>query len=359
MNDTTKRAQEAMVVRIGVDSSKRYMQVHGVDARDRTVFAKAIRREEFLAFAVQLPPCVLGLEACSASHYWARKLKELGHEPRVMAAEHVAPYRKSRKGKNDANDAEAICEAAGRPNMRLVTIKSEEQQSVLALHRLRAGLVEDRTGMMNRIRGILAEFGLWVAQTPDKLANWLGKGAESIEGLPTLAREGIVIAREHWRELDHRIAELDGKIAETAKASEEAKRLQKVVGVGVLTASAVVATIVDGKQFKNGRQFSASMGIVPSQHSTGGKTVLGRITKRGDGYLRHLLVQGARSAMSAAQRRKPEKLTRLERWMLELNARVGYQKALVAIANKHARIIWAVLAKGEAYDPRHGQAEPA
>lgn len=358
MDDTTKRAQVATVVRVGVDSSKRYMQVHGVDAQGSVVFAKAMRREEFLAFAAQLPPCVMGLEACSASHYWARKLKELGHEPRVMAAEHVAPYRKSRKGKNDANDAEAICEAAGRPNMRWVTVKSEEQQSVLTLHRLRAGLVEDRTGMMNRIRGILAEFGLWVAQTPDKLAAWLGKEAESLEGLPILARQGIVIAREHWRELDRRIGELDAMIVETNKSSESAKRLQKMVGVGVMTASAVVASIVDGKQFGNGRRFAASLGVVPSQHSTGGKTVLGRITKRGDGYLRHLLVQGARSALVAAQRRKPEKLTRLERWMLELNARVGYQKTLVAIANKHARIIWAVLAKGEAYDPKHGQGQP-
>lgn len=359
MDDTTKRGQIATVVRIGVDSSKRYMQVHGVDAQDRVVFAKAIRREEFLVFVANLSPCVIGLEACSASHYWARKLKEFGHEPRVMAGEHVAPYRKSRKGKNDANDAEAICEAAGRPNMRLVTIKSEEQQSVLALHRLRAGLVEDRTGTMNRIRGILAEFGIWVAQTPDKLASWMGKEAVAIEGLPMLAQEGIVIAREHWRELDCRIAELEVKIAEMARASKGANRLQEIVGVGVMTASAVVASIVDGKQFGNGRQFSASLGLVPSQHSTGGKTVLGRITKRGDGYLRHLMVQGARSAMIAAQRRKPEKLTRHERWMLELNARVGYQKALVAVANKHARIIWAVLAKGEAYDPKHGEMQPA
>lgn len=359
MNDTTKKGQVATVVRIGVDSSKRYMQVHGVDTQDRVVFAKAIRREEFLVFVANLPPCVIGLEACSASHYWARKLKEFGHEPRVMAAEHVLPYRKSRKGKNDANDAEAICEAAGRPNMRLVTIKSEEQQSVLSLHRLRAGLVADRTGMMNRIRGILSEFGIWVAQTPDKLAAWLGKDAAAIEGLPVLAQDGIVIAREHWRELDRRIDELDKKIIEVTKASTDANRLQEIVGVGVMTAGAVVASIVDGKQFGNGRQFAASLGLVPSQHSTGGKTVLGRITKQGDGYLRHLLVQGARSVMIAAQRRKPEKLTRHERWMLELNTRVGYQKCLVAIANKHARIIWAVLAKGEAYDPQHGQMQPA
>ena len=182
----------ATVVRIGVDRSKRYMQVHGVDARDRVVFAKAIRGEEFLAFVVQLPPCVLGLEACSASHYRARKLKELGHEPRVMAAEHVAPYRKSRKGKNDA---EAICEAAGRPNMRLVTVKSEEQQSVLALHRLRAGLVEDRTGMMNRIRGILAEFG---AQTPDKLVAWLFLGSNHIRKIRFRPLEQGVADRQHY-----------------------------------------------------------------------------------------------------------------------------------------------------------------
>ena len=355
MESTTKVGKVATVKCIGVDSSKHYMHVHGADEHGQVVLVKVVRREEFLSWAANVPRCVIGLEACSASHYWARELAKLGHEARLMAAEHVAPYRKSRKGKNDANDAEAICEAAGRPNMRFVTVKSEEQQSLLVLHRLRSGLVDERTALMSRIRGLLAEFGIWIAQSPTKLAGWFGKRAQAIEGLPALARVGIEAARAHWLVLDQRIAELDNRIAEATKANEAAVRLQRMTGVGILTASTVVATAVDGKQFKNGRDYAASLGLVPSQHGTGGKTVLGRITKRGDAYLRHLLVQGARSALTAAQRKKPEKLTRLQRWMLELNARVGYYKTLVAIANKHARIIWAVLAKGEAYDPNHGQ----
>jgi transposase len=354
MERTPKVGNVATVTRIGVDSSKHYMHVHGVDGQGRTVLVKTLRREEFLAWAANMPRCLIGFEACSASHYWARELGKLGHEVRLMAAEHVLPYRKSRKGKNDANDAEAICEAVGRPNMRFVTVKSEESQSLLVLHRVRCGLVEERTALMNRIRGLLAEFGLWIGKSPEKLAAWFGKQPEALAGLPGLARAGIEAARAHWRGLDERIKELDQQIAEASKSSETA-RLQEMVGVGILTASAAVATIADGKRFKNGRGFAASVGLVPSQHSTGGKTTLGRITKRGDGYLRHLLIQGARSALSAAQRRKPEKLTRMQRWMLELNARVGYPKTLVAIANKHARIIWAVLAKGEAYDPNYGQ----
>ena len=355
MERTTKAAKVATVKRIGVDSSKHYMHAYGVDEHGQVVLAKALRREEFLSWAANVSRCVIGLEACSASHYWARELGKLGHEVRLMAAEHVVPYRKSRKGKNDANDAEAICEAAGRANMRFVTVKSEESQSLLVLHRVRSGLVEERTALMSRIRGLLAEFGIWIAKSPEKLAGWFGKHGETLQRLPELARVGIEAARAHWLVLDARIAEVDQKIAEATKASEAARRLQKMVGVGVLTASAVVATAGDGKQFKNGRNYAASLGLVPSQHSTGGKTQLGRITKRGDAYLRHLLVQGARSALTAAQRKKPDKLSRLQRWMLELNARVGYYKTLVAIANKHARVIWAVLAKGEAYDPNYGQ----
>lgn len=350
MEVSMKEKKIATINRVGVDSSKHYMHVHGVDKRDRVVLVKAMRREEFLAWVANIPRCIFGFEACSASHYWARELRKLGHEVRLMAAAHVSPYRKSRKGKNDRNDAEAICEAMSRPNMRFVTVKSEEQQSLLVLHRLRAGLRDERTGQINRIRGLLAEFGIWISQSPEKLASWFHKQSETLAALPPLAKRGIEAAREHWKTLDERIEEMDEQIIEATKGSQAAVRLQKINGVGMLTSSAIVATVVDGKQFKNGREFAASIGVVPSQHSTGGKTTLGRITKAGDGYLRHLLMQGARSAIAAALRRKPEKLTRLERWMLALNARVGYYKTLVAIANKHARIIWAVLTKGEDYD---------
>lgn len=359
MRVSTKTERIAMLKRMGVDSSKHYLHVHGVDAHERVVLVKTLRREEFLVWAANVPKCVIGFEACSSSHYWARELSKLGHEVKVMAAEYVLPYRKSRKGKNDANDAEAICEAAGRPNMRFVTVKCEEQQSLLALHRLRSGLVDDRTALIGQIRGLLAEFGIWIGQTPDKLENWFSKQAEELAQLPLLARTGIELARAHWKTLDQRIEELDKQIKQVAKKNEATERLQKIVGVGMITASAITATIIDGRQFKNGREFAASIGLVPSQHSTGGKVKLGRITKRGDSYLRYLLVQGARSAFIAARRRKPEKLTRLERWMLALNARVGYYKTLVAIANKHARIIWAVLAKGEAFDPEYGESQPA
>ncbi|MDV6344942.1 IS110 family transposase [Nitrosomonas sp. Is37] len=358
MRVSTKTERIATLKRIGVDSSKHYLHVHGVDSGERVVLVKMLRREEFLAWAANIPKCVIGFEACSSSHYWARELSKLGHEVKLMAAEYVSPYRKSRKGKNDATDAEAICEAVGRPNMQFVTVKCEEQQSLLVLHRLRAGLVGERTAQMNRIRGLLAEFGIWIGKTVAKLENRFSKQAEELARLPLLAKTGIEWARAHWKMLDERIAELDRQINQVAKGNEAAGKIQKIIGIGTLTASAVTATIIDGKQFKNGRKFAASIGLVPSQHSTGGKAKLGRITKRGDSYLRHLLVQGARSAFVAARRRKPEKLTRLEKWMLTLNARVGYYKTLVAIANKHARIIWAVLAKGEAFDPKHGESQP-
>ncbi|SER25747.1 transposase, partial [Nitrosomonas sp. Nm51] len=232
MRVSTKTERIAIFKRLGVDSSKHYLHVHGVDVYDRVVLVKTLRREDFLAWAANISSCLIGFEACSGSHYWARELGKLGHEVRIMAAEYVSPYRKSRKSKNDINDAEAICEAAGRPNMRFVTIKCEEQQSLLMLHRLRSGLVNDRTAQMNRIRGLLAEFGIWIGQTPDKLESWFSRQAEELARLPLLARSGIELARAHWKALDQRIAELEKQIKQIAQKNEATERLQKIVGVG-------------------------------------------------------------------------------------------------------------------------------
>jgi transposase len=350
-------AGEARIARVGADLAKRVFQVHAVDGVGRGMCRRSLPREKFVAWCARLPAgCVVAMEMSSGAHHFARRLQALGLQPRLMSAQLVAPYRsEGASGKNDANDAAAICEAASRPTMRFVPVKSVEQQSMLCVHRLREGLKTERTACINRIRGLLAEFGLVFAQSPDALRRVLAEVIEDAGNeMNALARRVILRSQEHWRELDAHIAWCDERIAQHARENPAVRRAAQLVGIGTLGASAVVATVDDFAQFKNGAQFGAWCGIVPRQHSSGGKTQLGAITRRGDAYLRSLLVQGAKSAVFTAHKRTDP----ISRWTLALRERSGWQVAAVALANKNARILWAMMTRGETFDPRHVSVKP-
>ena len=337
------------ITTVGLDLAKQVMAVHGVDAIGRMVMRKVLRRDALLTWSAMLPPCVVAIEACGGAHHWARELTRQGHTVRIIAAEFVQAFRKS--GKNDANDAEAICTAARQANMRFVAMKTVEQQAALCVHRLRQGLVEERTALINRLRGLLTEFGVVAPLSPEKLRRDLARCLDPDDlRLPALVRELVRDQIVALDQLEARLSAYAEQIAAQAKHSESAKRLQTIAGVGPTTASAFVATVGAPQEFRNGRQFAAWLGLTPKQHSTGGKTRLGRITKRGDAYLRTLLILGAKSALQAALRKPPERRHRLQQWIVAVLARIGYHKTLVAIANKHARIIWALLVKGEDFD---------
>ncbi|HKR43786.1 MAG TPA: IS110 family transposase [Paraburkholderia sp.] len=339
------------ITRIGVDLAKNLIVVHGVDSMGRVAIRKTIPRPRFLEWFANLEPCLVAMEACGSAHYWARKLRALGHEVRLIAPQFAAAYRKGGKHvKNDRLDAEAICEAASRPHMRFVAVKTADQQNVLVLHRMRTGFVEERTALINRLRGELAEFGMFIPQGIDafraRFPDTLEDGTTELNGV---ARTALRAGWDHIQAFDQQIAWCDSQIAAHARHDSDAQRLMAIVGVGPLTASAAVATVGDARLFSNGRQFAAWLGSVPKQKSSGGKTRLGHITKQGNAYLRTLLFQGARSALTSAHRRTD----RLSRWIVQLRARAGWYRTLVAVANKHARIVWAILAKGEHFDPSY------
>jgi transposase len=345
------------MARVGVDLAKNVIQVHAVDTQGRRVVARAFKRDALLAWCAQLPAgCVVAMEACGGAHHMARKLRAMGLDARLIAASFVSPYRMEGKGgKNDMTDAAAICEAASRPTMRFVAIKSCEQQGVMALHRAREGLKEERTACINRIRGVLSEFGLVFGKSPKALRAVLADVIEDADNeLSTMARMVLQRAFEHWRELDEHMHWCDRQVGQHVRTSAAAQRAAKIDGIGELGASALTASVGDFKQFKSGAQFGAWLGIVPRQNSSGGKASLGRITKRGDDYLRTLLIQGAKSAvMSAGKRDDP-----ISRWLVQLTARVGWQKACVAMANKNARILWSVMTRDQGYDPHHVSVKP-
>ena len=345
------------IVRVGVDLAKQVIQVHAVDAAGRRVVARAIKRGQFLAWCAQLPAgCMVAMEACSGAHHWGRELRRLGLDARLIAANFVSPYRmEGRSGKNDMTDAAAICETASRPSMRFVPIKSCEQQGVMSLHRVREGFKEERTACINRIRGVLAEYGLVFGKSPKVLRAVLADVLEDAGNTMTgLARLVVQRAFDHWRALDEHMTWCDRQIGAHVRGSEDAKRAAKITGIGEIGASALVAGVGDFKQFKGGHQLGAWLGLVPSQNSSGGKASLGRITKRGDDYLRTLLIQGAKSAvMSAGKRDDPT-----SRWLQQLIARVGWQKACVAMANKNARILWAVMTREQGFEAQHVSVKP-
>jgi transposase len=335
-----------MIKRVGLDIAKQVFQAHGVDEHEKPKVRKQLQRSKVLPFFAQLPPCEVGIEACGGAHYWARALTKLGHTVKLIAAHYVTPYRT--RGKNDANDAEAICEAMSRPKTRFVAAKSEEQQSILMLHRARALVVTNRTAQMNQIRGLLGEFGIVVPKGPTKLRRELPGILEAGEnGLPALARQVLASLLEQFRSFDAQMAGYDRQIREIAQASEPARRLMAVESIGPQTATALVASIGNPQVYDSGRNYAASIGLTPKQHSSGGKERLGHITHHGDSYVRTLLVHGARSYLRTVDK----KTDRKSAWARSLKTRRHVNVAAVALAAKHARVAWAILAHGTDYMP--------
>lgn len=338
------------VTTAGIDLAKNVFQVHGVDEHGKTVLKKQLKRDQMAAFFANLPPCLIGVEACGSAHHWARKLQGFGHIVKLMAPQFVKPYVKTNK--NDAADAEAICEAVRRPNMRFVPVKNVEQQAVLALHRVRQGFVKARTAQANQIRGLLSKLGLII---PVGIVNIAKRVPELIEDasneLPGAFRLLIDRLMDHLKELDAQVDEMEAQVVAWHRANAVSVKLQKIPGIGPITASALVASLGDAKNFDSGRQVAAWLGLVPRQHSSGGKNVLLGMSKRGDTYLRTLLIHGARAVVRSAQA-KPDK----EGWLHKLLARRNANVAEVALANKNARTVWALLAHGRAYQPGYGVA---
>jgi transposase len=330
------------VVRIGLDVAKNVFQVHGVDEIGAVVVRRRLRRSEVIAFFAQLPRCRVGLEACSASHHWAREIVAVGHEVRIMPARYVKPY--VQRGKNDALDAEAICEAVGRPTMRFAAIKSVEQQSALTLHRTREILVKQETMLANLIRGCLGEFGIVAPLGIRRVVELIAiVRDESDTRLPTEARSAMILVAGQLEDLQRRIREVERAIHLWHRQNEASRRLATIPGVGPITASAVVATVGNVDAFKSARHFAAFLGLTPKEHSTGGKQRLGRISKQGDVYIRRLLILGGTSLVRYARG------TGATSWAAALLRRRPTRVVTVALANKAARIIWALLARGGVY----------
>jgi transposase len=328
---------------IGVDIAKSVFQIHGVDADGTVVIRKRVGRAKFLEFFTELPPCLVGMEACATAHQWARELKKFGHDTRLMPPTYVKAYVK--RGKSDAADAAAICEAVTRPSMRFVPIKSVEQQSALMLHRTRDLLIRQRTQLINALRAHLAELGLVAAKGHEGLQQLVTAVTKSSdEQLPSNARFACQSFVAQLHAVQTQISGLDKRITQAHRANADSKRLEAIPGFGVILSTAVVATMTDPKAFRTGREFAAWVGLVPRQNSTGGKQRLGSISKQGDRYLRRLLVLGAISIVGTA-RTRPDKYP----WVTELLARRPAKVVAVALANKMARTAWAVLARGETY----------
>jgi transposase len=328
------------VTTIGLDLAKHVFQVHGVDASGSVVLRRRLRRRELLTFFAGLKPCLVGMEACATAHYWARELRALGHEVRLMPAQYVKAY--LRRGKSDAADAAAICEAVTRPSMRFVPVKGEAQQAALMLHRVRDLLVRQRTQLINAIRGHLAEFGAIEAQGPWNVGRLLA-GLEEDGSVPRLVQELAHLLAAQLQEVEHRIGEVDARILAWHKADPVSQRLAAIPGIGPLVATAIAATVPDPSAFRSGREFAAWLGLVPRQNSTGGKTRLGRTSRQGDAYIRRLLVIGAQSVLYCS------KAARANPWIQGLLAKRPRMVVAVALANKTARIAWAVMARGTTY----------
>ena len=325
---------------IGVDLAKSVFQVHGVDKRGKVVVTRRLSRHRMLEYFATVPPCVVGMEACATAHHWARELGRLGHTVRLMPPQYVKPFVKRQK--NDRADAEAICEAVQRPTMRFVPIKTVTQQGMLVIHRTRELLVRQRTQLINALRGHLAEFGVVAPQGTWNVGALTARVADpDEERIPAVARAMLQVLIDQMRALDTAIEAIDRQLHDQARADETCQRLLTVPGIGPVTATALVATIGDGRNFRSGRHLAAWLGLVPQQHSSGGKEVLGGISKAGDGYLRRMLVHGARSVMYRCRSTVP--------WLKGLSQRRPFNVATVALANKTARIAWAVLTQGSTY----------
>jgi transposase len=328
---------------VGIDLAKNIFQVHGDDSKGKPVLRKRLSREKLIEFMAQLPPCLVGLEACGGAHYWARTFQAMGHTVKIMAAQFVKPYVKSNK--TDRNDAEAIAEAVTRPKMRFVPIKTTEQQDILLLHRARELVMKQRIAQVNQIRCFLAEYGIVIAKGVQNLKIVRTIIEANQDKLSIMAQDTLIRICELLKLYETEVEHYDKRIEQTAKENAQCQAIMKIEGVGSLTASAIVATISDVNTFKNGREVSAWLGLVPKQYSSGNKVYLGSITKRGDCYIRKLLVHGARSVVNLAG----NKIDRRSVWIADKKERLGYNKAAVALANKNARIIWAILKTGECY----------
>ena len=335
---------QQQVTTVGLDLAKNLFQVHGADAQGRPVLRRRLAREKVREFFANLPPCLVGLEACAAAHYWARELAKLGHTVRLMPPQYVRPYVKTNK--HDAADAEAICEAVTRPGMRFVPVKDEGQQSVLMLQRVREQLLKQRTATINALRGHLAEFGIVAARRQIGLRELLTVVADVEDHrLPPLARELLESLVAHLRDLERRTAELDRRLVKASRDGAACERLTAVPGVGPVIATALVAAVGNAKSFSSGRHLAAWLGLVPRQRSSGGKERLLGLSKRGDGYLRRQLMHGARALVRISQGREG----RLWSWINGLLGRRAFNVVVAAVASKLARILWALLSRGETY----------
>lgn len=338
------------VTTIGIDLAKNVFQVHGVDKHGKVVFRKQLRRKQMAKCFANLPTCLIGMEACGSAHFWARKLESFGHTVRLMAPQFVKPYVKTNK--HDVADAEAICEAVTRPNMRFVAVKTPEQQSVLALHRAREGFMKDRTAYSNRIRGLLGEWGIVLPKGINGIHKGLPYVLEDADNqLSDNFRDVLARLGEHLKIVDQQVQALEKQINKWHRRNAVSCRLAEIPGIGPLTATALVATIGNAHHFQNGRQLAAFLGLVPKQHSSGGKQKLLGISKRGDSYLRTLLVHGARAVVRIAPS-KPDTYP----WITQMLARRPANITVVALANKNARIVWALMVTDQHYMPRltHG-----
>jgi transposase len=333
------------VTTIGLDLAKHVFQVHGVDAEGATVVRKQLRRAQVLAFFSRLPPCLVGLEACATAHYWGRELRALGHEVRLMPAQYVKAYIK--RNKHDAADAEAICEAVGRPTMRFVPVKTADQQAAVLLHRGRERLVRQRTGLVNALRGHLAEFGVIAPQGLRNVGKLIAIVRDEGDArLPDLARQVLQVLANQIEQIETAVTVLERQLLAWHKTDPVSQRLASIPGIGPIIATAIATTVADPKVFRSGREFAAWLGLVPRQNSTGGKTRLGGITKRGNRYLRRLLINGASANLLRS------KATKADPWVIGIRRRRPPLVVAVALANKTARIAWAVMLRQREYQPR-------
>lgn len=329
---------------LGIDLAKTSFSIVGMDKHGKVVLRKALKREQVLPFIAQCPPCLIGMEACSGAHYWGREFTQLGHKVGIMACKFIAPFRKG--GKNDNNDAEAICEAVSRSTIWFVPVKTADQQAALCVHRVRQGLIGERTALINQLRGLLSEFGVVLPKGRYPAQREIPLLLEDGDnGLPLVARHIIANLWDRIKIASEQILFYDRELAKQARHNPAAKRLLTIPGVGEQVASGIVASVSDPSLFKNSRQFAAWLGLVPRQYTTGGNIRLGRITKQGDRYLRMCLVHGARAVIANLK----SKQDKISCWARELITRRGYLRAVVALAARNARLIWTLMIKQEEY----------
>jgi len=334
------------VTTVGIDLAKNLFQSHGVDERGRVALSRRVTRSQLAEAVASLPPCVIGMEACASAHHWGRAFERFGHTVKLMSPKYVKPYVKTNK--NDCRDAEAICEAVSRPTMRFVSIKTVEQADLQALHRTRSLLVKHRTAVINQIRGLLAEYGLVIAPSPEKVRPALVRFLDdAASGLTAFARDTFAELYEQLRDLESRLARVTERVERVFRAHPMCRKLAAVPGIGPLTATALLAAVGRPQTFRNGRHLAAWLGLVPRQYSSGGKEILGGLSKRGSRYVRTLLIHGARAVVHRAEGRSDPQ----GRWLWTLKCRKGTNVAAAALANKNARVVWALLAHDDVYRP--------